>query len=130
MSLPIRIVHTDTAPEPRGHRAQALVHDNVIYVSGQLPVDPVTSRLVKGGMEEQTERALANIAAILAAAESGLHRVLSATVYITDMTSWEVVDRVFRHHFKDHRPARSVVPVNTLHYGALVEIDVIAAAGS
>ena len=77
-------------------------------------------------MEKQTEQVLANLAAILAAAGSGLDRVLKTTVYITDIGLWDRVNAVYGQVFGDHRPARAVVPVRELHFGFMVEIEAVA----
>lgn len=121
-------VRAADAPAPGGHYSQAVVRDGLVFVAGQLPIDPVTGARSQGDIEAQTELALRNVAAILRAAGSGLDRVLSATVYVTDVGLWGGVNAAFARAFGAHRPARAVVPIGELHYGSLVEISVIAAA--
>jgi 2-iminobutanoate/2-iminopropanoate deaminase len=120
-------VSTPNAPQPAGHYAQAIVHDGLVYVSGQLPVDPATGEKRLGSIEEQATQALRNVAAILEAAGSGLDHVLKTTVYVSDIALWGRVNAVYAAVFGDHRPARAVVPTRELHYGFQVEIEAVAA---
>ena len=121
-------VATARAPRPGGHYSQAVVHGGLVYVSGQLPVEPSGGH-VTGPVEDQVRRVLANLAAVLEAAGSGLDRVLRVTVYVSDIALWGRVNAVYAEVFGDHRPARSVVPTAGLHHGFAVEIDAIATAG-
>ena len=123
----IERVETPAAPIPAGHYSQALVYQGVVYVAGQLPVDPVTGTRELGSIEAQTELVLRNLATIVEAAGSDLSRVLRTTVYLTDIGLWSRVNDVYQRAFGEHRPARTVVPVPTLHHGFLIEIDAIAA---
>lgn len=122
-------VTTDAAPAPAGHYSQAVVHGGMVWVSGQLPVDPATRRPSTGPVEEQVRLALANLAAILAAAGSGLDRVVKTTVYISDITLWDRVNAVYAECFGENRPARAVVPTRELHFGCAVEVEAVAAVG-
>jgi 2-iminobutanoate/2-iminopropanoate deaminase len=123
----VRSLHTEKAPAPAGHYSQAIVHNDLIYVSGQLPIDPATGERKIGSIEEQTEQAIANLEQILKAAGSDLSQVLKTTVYISDITLWDRVNAVYAVMFSHHRPARAVVPTEDLHYGFQIEIDAIAA---
>ena len=123
----MKTVQTPNAPRPAGHYAQAIVHDGLVYVSGQLPIDPRTGERCTGPVEEQAERALQNVAAILEAAGSRLDLVLKTTVYVSDISLWGRVNAVYAAFFGEHRPARAVVPTRELHYGLLVEIEAVAA---
>jgi 2-iminobutanoate/2-iminopropanoate deaminase len=120
-------VSTPNAPQPAGHYAQAIVHDGLVFVSGQLPVDPATGERRTGSIEEQAEQALANVRAILEAAGTDTEHVLKTTVYVSDIALWGRVNAVYSAFFGDHRPARAVVPTRELHYGFQVEIEAIAA---
>ena len=120
-------VTTPAAPAPGGHYSQAIVHGGVVYVAGQLPIDPRTGAPQLGPIEDQTRLVLDNIAAILEAAGSSLEHVLKATVYISDIALWGRVNTVYAEMFGAHQPARAVVPVAALHHGCQIEIDVIAA---
>jgi 2-iminobutanoate/2-iminopropanoate deaminase len=123
----MKVVSTPNAPRPAGHYAQAIVHSGTVYVSGQLPVDPDTGEKRLGSIEEQTEQALENVAAILVAAGSDVQHVLKVTVYVSDISLWGRVNAVYARFFGDHRPARAVVPTRELHYGFQIEIEAVAA---
>lgn len=125
----MHIISTSAAPSPAGHYAQAIVHDGLVYVAGQLPIDPQAKCLREGSVEEQTEQALRNVQAILEAAGSSLDRVLKTTIYVTDIRLWDRVNAAYARVFGLHCPARAVVPVSELHYGSLVEIEAVAALG-
>ena len=119
-------IFTPNAPKPAGHYSQAIVHDNVVYISGQLPIDPVTGEMRLSSIEEQTEQALKNVAEILKAAGSDIDSVIKTTVYISDIQLWDRVNDVYSKFFGEHRPARAVVPTRNLHHGSNIEIEAIA----
>ncbi|MBK6404689.1 MAG: RidA family protein [Holophagales bacterium] len=123
----MRIVETPHAPHPAGHYSQAVVHGGLVFVAGQLPHDVASPGRAPGGAEEQTERALGNVEAILEAAGSGLERLLSVTLYVTDISLWPHVNAAYARVLGAHRPARAVVPVKELHHGYLVEVQAVAA---
>ena len=124
--MSLTVVSTPGAPKAIGPYSQAIVQGGLVYTAGQVALDPATMELVPGGVAEQAERALANLAAVLAAAGSGLDRVVKTTVYLVDMADFGAMNEVYARHFGDHRPARSTVAVAGLPKGARVEIDVIA----
>lgn len=119
-------ISTDKAPSPAGHYSQAVIHDGLIYVSGQLPIDPISGKPRVGPIEEQARLAIGNLASILEAAGSGLSQVLKTTVYVSDVELWGQVNAVYGECFGQHRPARAVVPTRDLHFGCQVEIDAVA----
>lgn len=125
----MRYINTSKAPQPLGHYSQAIVHGGLVFVSGQLPLDPVTGDVVGNSIEEQMERTLANIAAILESAGSGLDHVLKITIYIADLALAARANAVYAHIMGEHRPARAMVPTLPLPRGCLVEIEAIAALG-
>ena len=127
--MEITHVHTQDAPAPGGHYSQAVVYNGLVFVAGQLAIDPRTGEKMLGSIEEQTEQALRNVGAILKAAGSDLSRVLKMTVYISDINLWGVVNEVYARVMGEHRPARAVIPTRELHHGFLIEIDAIAATG-
>jgi 2-iminobutanoate/2-iminopropanoate deaminase len=125
--MDITTVSTPNAPTPAGHYSQAVVYNGLIFVAGQLAIDPETGARLTGSIEEQTEQCLKNIGQILKAAGSDLSRVLKMTVYIADIEMWSAVNAVYARVMGKHRPARAVVPVKELHYGFKIEIEAVAA---
>ena len=125
--MDITTVATSNAPAAGGHYSQAVVYNGLIFVAGQLAIDPETGARLTGSIEEQTEQCLKNIRQILKAAGSDLTRVLKMTVYISDIELWSAVNAVYARVMGDHRPARAVVPVKELHYGFKIEIEAVAA---
>ena len=125
--MEIKIVNTRSAPTPAGHYSQAVIHNGLVYVAGQLAIDPQTGEKKLGSIEEQTEQVLSNLGAVLKAAGSDLSRVLKMTVYVSDISLWGAINAVYARVMGGHKPARSVVPTKELHHGFLVEIDAVAA---
>ena len=119
-------IFTSEAPVPGGHYSQAMVHNGLIFVAGQLPIRANGEKCL-GSIEEQTELILSNLRTILQAAGSDLDKVLKTTVFIADIELWGRVNAVYARLFGEHRPARSVVPVKELHYGFLIELEAVAA---
>ncbi|MDQ3257878.1 MAG: RidA family protein [Acidobacteriota bacterium] len=120
-------IQIPNAPAPTGHYSPAVIHNGLIFVSGQLPINPQTGEKILGSIEAQTRQVLMNISEILKAAGSDLSRVLKMTVYISDISLWGAVNDVYKDVMGEARPARAVVPTKELHYGFLIEIDAIAA---
>ena len=118
-------IETKNAPAAIGAYSQAIITDNLIYTSGQIPLDPVTGIIVEGGITEQTERAIMNIKAILEGAGSGLDKVIKTTCFIADINDFAAFNAKYAEFFTGC-PARSCVEVSALPKGALVEIEVIA----
>lgn len=123
------IVSTDAAPKAIGPYSQAVLADGVIYTAGQIPLDPGTGEVVGKTAAEQTDRVLKNLAAILAAAGSGLSHVVKTTVYLADMADFPAMNEVYARHFGAHKPARSTVQAAALPKHVRVEIDAIARQG-
>lgn len=122
----MQFISTDKAPLAGGHYSQAIEHNGLIFISGQLPIHPETGEKILGPIEEQTLQVLKNIEAIAVAAGSDLNHILKTTVYVSDIDLWGKVNEVYAAFFGSHKPARAVVPVKTLHYGFLIEIEAIA----
>ncbi len=118
-------VLTTNAPVPTGHYSQAMIFENFIFISGQLPIKPHSGEKIKGSIEEQTLQSLRNIKEILEAAGGNLNNVIKTTVYITDIKLWDRVNKVYSEFFGAHKPARAVVPIKELHFGFNVEIEAI-----
>lgn len=123
-------ITTPNAPKPAGHYSQAVRHDGLIFVSGQLPVSLEGKALADRSFEDQVRVALGNMLAILKEAGSGPDRVLKVTAFIVGVENWPAFNRIYAELFGDARPARSVVPVPSLHHGCLIEIEAIAARGA
>lgn len=121
-------IHSDKAPAAIGPYSQAIDSGaGLVFVSGQLPIDPATGGFPKGGVKEQTRQSLTNAKAILEAAGLGLHHVVKTTVFLADMGDFAAMNEVYSQFFTAPFPARSAVAVKTLPKGALVEIECIAA---
>ena len=120
-------VHSERAPAPVGPYSQAIAHAGLVFASGQIPLDPRTGKLVSGEIEAQTEQVIANLAAVLEAAGSGLARVVKTTVYVTDLALFARINAVYARHFTGSvPPARATVQVAALPLGSAIEIDAIA----
>jgi 2-iminobutanoate/2-iminopropanoate deaminase len=126
---PVIRVSTDRVPAVGGHYSQAVKHDGLIYVSGQLPVQLRGAHDTEAAFEDQARLALANLLAILDAAGSTPGHLLKVTAYIVGIENWPRFNAVYSEILGDIKPARSIVPVPELHYGYLVEIDALAAEG-
>jgi 2-iminobutanoate/2-iminopropanoate deaminase len=120
-------VRIKNAPEPKGHYSPAVVHNGLIFVSGQLPMNHQTGEVETGAIEKQTELALRNVEAILLEANSDLNHVLQMTIYVSGMEDWGKVNEVYKQILGEHKPARAIVPVKDLHFGTKIEIQAIAA---
>ena len=123
----MRTIHTHDAPTPAGHYSQAVVHGGLVFVAGQLPIDPQRRDQPAGDVAQQTERVLRNVESILRAAGTDLAHLVQVTVYVSDISLWGEVNRVYSAVLGDHRPARAVVPVKDLHHGYLLEVQAVAA---
>ena len=110
-----------------GHYSPALIHNGVIYVSGQFSVDAGTGERKFGSVQEETERALGNIELILKEAGSDRRSILKTTAYVCKIEDWAKVNEAYQRFFGEHRPARSIVTVKELHFGFKVEIEAVAA---
>ena len=121
-----KIVATEKAPAAIGPYAQANIFGNLVFTSGQIPIDPATGNLVDGGSEEQTKQVFANIKAVLEEAGSGFDKVLKTTVFLKDMGDFATVNGIYAGYFEGDYPSRSAFQVAELPKGALIEIETIA----
>ncbi len=121
-----QITETKNAPQAIGPYSQAVSAGGFVFASGQIPLDPQTSEFVAGGVAEQTEQVLRNLAAVLEAAGSSLDKVVKTTVFLADMTDFAAMNEVYGRHFKSEPPARATVAAAGLPRGARVEIEAIA----
>ena len=121
-----KTISTAKAPAAIGPYSQAIQVGNLVYTSGQIPIDPATGNLVEGGIKEQARQALKNIQAILQEAGLSMANVIKTTVFMADMNDFADMNAVYGEFFSEPNPARSAVAVKTLPKGALTEIEVIA----
>ena len=120
------VISTTAAPKAIGPYSQAIRAAGLVFVSGQVAIDPATQQVIEGNVATQTERVLENLSAILGAAGSGLANVVRATVFLKDMNDFTAMNEVYGRYFNSVPPARSTVEVARLPKDVLVEIDVIA----
>ena len=119
-------VQTKNAP-PKGHYSPAVVHNGLIFVSGQLAINMETGEEVTDSIEAQTEQCLRNVEAVLLAAGSGLNHVLKMTIFVSDENLWGAVNETYKRIFGEHKPARAIIPVGKFRGDFLIEIEAIAA---
>lgn len=112
--------------ENKGHYTPGIISNGMLYISGQLSIDPDTRSVPDGGIEAHAKLALANIDRVLK--EAGLSRndIVQCRVYVTDIDQWDIVNQVYAEFFGEHKPVRVVIPVGKLHFGCLVEIEATA----
>ena len=125
-----KVISTGKAPSAIGPYSQAIQVGNLVYTSGQIPIDPATGAFVEGGIKEQTRRSLLNVKAVLEEAGLTMGNVVKTTVFMADMNDFADMNSVYAEFFSEPYPARSAVAVKTLPKGALVEIEVVAIAAA
>lgn len=121
-----QIIHSDNAPQAIGPYSQAIAFGNLIFTSGQLPLDPKTGNFAKGGVKEQARQSLGNLREVLAACGSDFAHVLKTTVFLNSMDDFAAMNEVYAEFFTGDFPARSAVQVAKLPMGALVEVEAVA----
>ncbi len=126
MPVDLACCTTGAAPAAIGPYSQAVVAGDLVFVSGQIPLDPETGQLVPGPFAAQVQRVLKSLDAILLAAGSGRSRVVKVTVFLVDLARFGELNEVYARFFGEHRPARAVVQVSALPRGAEVEIEAVA----
>jgi 2-iminobutanoate/2-iminopropanoate deaminase len=119
-------VRSEKAPAAIGPYSQAIRSGGFLFCSGQIPLDPVTGKMVEGGIEPQTERVLRNLTAVLEAGGTSLRSVAKTTVYLVDLSDFPAMNKVYGTYFPENPPARATIQVAKLPAGALVEIDAVA----
>lgn len=125
--MKLDVIATDTAPAAIGPYSQAIRAGNLLFCSGQIPLDPSTGEVVAGDIKAQAEQVMRNIEAVLGAAGCGFENVAKTTIYLVDMADFAAVNEVYGSRFQTHKPARSTVAVKSLPRGVLLEIEVLAA---
>lgn len=116
---------TGAKPNP-GHYSPAVQKGNLLFISGQLPVDPFTGEGVSGDITAETKKVLKNVDLILKEAGATKEDIIKTTIYVSDISLWDTVNDLYKEYFGDHKPARAVVPAKELHYGYSVELEAIA----
>jgi 2-iminobutanoate/2-iminopropanoate deaminase len=124
----MKTILTDQAPQPVGPYSQAILTEPgaLLFLSGQLGLDPLSGELAKGGVEGQIKQALKNMEAILTAARMGKNNIVKTTIFLKDLNNFATVNDLYETFFGDHKPARSTIEVSRLPKGGLVEIEAIA----
>jgi len=124
--MSIQLLSPDTVLKPKGHYSPGVVHNGIVYVAGQLPLD-VNGNPKIASIEEETTLCLHNIEQILIAAGSDLQHILKVSIFVSDIAHWPKVNATYASIMGNHKPARIIVPCNQLNYGCSIEIDCIAA---
>ncbi len=122
-----KVILTSKAPQPRGPYSQAVIHNGILYISGQVPIDPVTNKLINGTIEQETLRTLESIKAIILEAGGKLENVLKITCYLADMNDFTTFNNAYKGYFIKEPPARTTIQVGKLPAGVKIEMDAVAA---
>ena len=122
----MNLIKTNAAPAAVGPYSQAVQHQSLIFVSGQLPIDPLTGAFVPGDIKDMTRQCMKNLQAVLEAAGSRLEQIVKTTIYVTDLSKFSLVNEAYGEFFSEHLPARACLQVAALPKGAEVEIEAIA----
>lgn len=120
-------VHTEYSKNGKGHYVPGMIHNDTLYISGQLSLDLETGEVVEGGIAAETKKALANMELVLNEAGLTKEDVVMVRLYTSDVENWSIINDEYSKYFGEHKPARAVVPTRELHYGCLVEIEAVAA---
>ncbi len=120
-------IQTNKAPVTAGYYSQAVVHNGLVFVSGQLAINPETGEPVTDSIEAQTEQCLRNVEAVLRAANSDLNHVLKITIFVSNENLWGAVNETYKRVLGEHKPARAIIPVGKFRGDFLIEIEAIAA---
>lgn len=121
-----KIITTDKAPAAVGPYSQAVESNGTLYISGQIPIDPATGKMVEGGIQEQTSQVMKNIGAILKTAGYSYSDVVKSTCLLADMSFFREMNEVYASYYPEKQPARAAFAVKGLPLGALIEIETIA----
>ncbi len=121
-----KIISTDKAPGAIGPYSQAVLAGNTLYISGQVPINPETGKVVEGGITEQTEQVMKNIGAILEKAGFSFNDVVKSTCLLSDMANFKAMNEVYGKYYPENPPARAAFAVKELPLGVLIEIETIA----
>jgi 2-iminobutanoate/2-iminopropanoate deaminase len=122
----MQMIETDKAPKAIGAYSQAVKCENMLFISGQIPINPKTQEMVEGRIEEQTKQVMENIKGILEEVGINFEHVVKTTIYLKNLNDFQTVNEIYGSYFKIHKPARATVEVSNLPKGALIEIEAIA----
>lgn len=120
-------IHTKYSKNGKGHYVPGMIHNDTLYISGQLSLDLETAEVVEGGIAAETKKALGNMELVLNEAGLTKEDVVMVRLYTSDVENWSIINDEYSKYFGEHKPARAVVPTRELHYGCLVEIEAVAA---
>lgn len=121
----MNIISTDRMPPVKGHYSPVVEHNGILYLSGQVPINPET-QIIPETIEEQTRLVLSKINLLLNESGSSKNKVLQVRIYLSDISLWDQVNKIYSDFFVDHKPARCVIPAGKLHFGCLIEVEAIA----
>jgi len=122
----MKYIETASALKSAGHYRQAIAHGGLLYVSGQLPINPDTGEKVRGNIAAQTRQVFDNIIKILDSEETSIDKILKLVIYISDVNLWGEVNQICGEYFRKHKPVRTIIPISNLHFGLKIEMDCIA----
>ena len=122
-----KAILTPKAPQPRGPYSQAIIHNGILYISGQVPIDPVTNKLINGTIEQETVRTLENIKAIIVEAGGKLENILKMTCYMADINDSSDFNKAYKSYFIKEPPVRTTIQASKLPGDVKIEIDAIVA---
>jgi len=123
----MKFIETDGSKKSSGHYSPAVVHNGILYISGQLSIDQLTGNVPQGGIIPETKQALENLYNILKVAGVDKNDVIQCRIYTPNVEYWDTINAVYAEFFGNHKPARAIVPTTDLHHNCLVEIEAIAA---
>ncbi|MGC8494134.1 MAG: RidA family protein [Syntrophobacteraceae bacterium] len=127
--MSVETIRTEKAPAAIGPYSQAIRANGFVFVSGQIPIDPLNGEIVSGGFAAQARQSLENVKQVLIASGAGLEKVVAVDVFVTDINEFATFNKVYEEFFSAHKPARAVVEVKGLPRGVLVEVKCVAALG-
>ncbi|NPA53393.1 MAG: RidA family protein [Aquificae bacterium] len=122
----MQMIETDKAPKAIGPYSQAIRYENLVFISGQIAIDPKTQEFIGGDIKTQTKQIMENIKGILEEVGLNFNHIVKTTIYLKNMEDFQQMNEVYGSYFTDYKPARATVEVSNLPKGALVEIEVIA----
>jgi len=120
-------IHTDQAPKAVGAYSQAILHQGMLYTSGQIGLDPLTGKMIADDVATQARQVVANLSAVIKEADATLTQIVKVTIFLEDMNDFPIVNQIYADWLGEHRPARSTVAVAALPLAAKVEMDCIVA---